>query len=563
MRPFSIALAAAPVFTMGAQASTCYAMPGDAAWPSAATWSQLNATVGGRLIATVPIGSPCHDPNYDAVACAALQDEWTLPTPHLNSSSSVMEPYFANQSCDPFTAQSKPCVLGNYVSYAVNVSSTADVVATVKFAKKNNIRLVIRNTGHDFLGRSTGAAALAVWTHNLNSIAVTTWSDSTYSGSALKVGAGVVGYKAAEVAHENGLVVVGGECPTVGLAGGFTQGGGHSALSTEFGLAADQTLQFEVVTAAGTVVTASLKNNTDLYWALSGGGGGTYGIVTSMTVRAFPEANVGGAALAIAAAYTTTDNYNAAVSFFHAQLPNMTDLGASVGYIVTDEYLQINPVTVYNSTGDYVQNTVLAPFIAKLAELGIPSSSSFTTLSYYDHYATYMGPLPEGHLAVESYTFGSRLVPRSVIESNKTSFDAVVQNLTANGVILGVSAGSFTNIQGATNAAHPAWRSAAMQMQLITLWNNSASAWDANIAAQKRMTNEFVPQIQAITPGSGTYLNEADFNQPNWKVDFFGANYNKLLAIKNKWDPTGVFYILKGVGSDAWTVANNGRMCRA
>jgi FAD/FMN-containing dehydrogenase len=60
-----------------------------------------------------------------------------------------MEPYFANQSCDPFTAQSKPCVLGNYVSYAVNVSSTADVVATVKFAKKNNIRLVIRNTGHE------------------------------------------------------------------------------------------------------------------------------------------------------------------------------------------------------------------------------------------------------------------------------------------------------------------------------------------------------------------------------------------------------------------------------
>lgn len=56
-------------------------MPGDSCWPSAATWSQLNTTVGGSLIATVPIGSPCHDPNYDAVACAALQDEWTLPLP--------------------------------------------------------------------------------------------------------------------------------------------------------------------------------------------------------------------------------------------------------------------------------------------------------------------------------------------------------------------------------------------------------------------------------------------------------------------------------------------------
>jgi hypothetical protein len=60
-----------------------------------------------------------------------------------------MEPYFANQSCDPFTAQDKPCVLGNYVSYAVNVSSTDDAVATLEFAKSNNIRLVIRNTGHE------------------------------------------------------------------------------------------------------------------------------------------------------------------------------------------------------------------------------------------------------------------------------------------------------------------------------------------------------------------------------------------------------------------------------
>ncbi|KAK6200842.1 hypothetical protein LQW54_009425 [Pestalotiopsis sp. IQ-011] len=538
-------------------------MPGDSCWPSTATWSQLNATVGGRLIATVPIGSPCHDPNYDAVACAALQDEWTLPTPHLNSSSSVMEPYFANQSCDPFTAQEKPCLLGNYVHYAVNVSSAADVAATVKFAKSNNIRLVIRNTGHDFLGRSTGAAALAVWTHNLDSIEVTSWSDSTYSGTAMKLGAGVLGYKASEVAHDNGLVVVGGECPTVGIAGGFTLGGGHSALSTEFGLAADQTLEFEVVTANGSIVTASWKQNPDLYWALSGGGPGTFGIVTSLTIRAFPEVNVGGGTLAIAAAYTTTEIYNEAITAFHAMLPNMTDLGASVGYLLTDEYLQINPVTVYNSTADYVENTVLAPFIAKLAELGIPSSSSYTTLSYYEHYATYMGPLPEGHLAVESYNFGSRLIPRSVLENDNDAFNAVVQNLTANGVILGVSAASFANVQHATNAAHPAWRPAIMQMQLITLWDNSPDAWDANLAAQKQMTTEFVPQIMAVTPGSGTYMNEADFNQVNWKVDFFGANYNKLLAIKNKWDPTGVFYILKGIGSDAWTVASDGRMCRA
>lgn len=60
-----------------------------------------------------------------------------------------MQTYFANQSCDPFTAESRPCLLGNFVSYAVNVSSSDDVIAAINFAKDNNIRFVIKNTGHE------------------------------------------------------------------------------------------------------------------------------------------------------------------------------------------------------------------------------------------------------------------------------------------------------------------------------------------------------------------------------------------------------------------------------
>ena len=67
----------------------------------------------------------------------------------MNSSSSVMAPFFANQSCDPYTAESTPCTLGNYVDYAVNVTCAADISAAVTFAQLNNIRLVVRNTGHE------------------------------------------------------------------------------------------------------------------------------------------------------------------------------------------------------------------------------------------------------------------------------------------------------------------------------------------------------------------------------------------------------------------------------
>lgn len=238
-------------------------------------------------------------------------------------------------SCDPFTAEDKPCDFGNYVRYAVNVSSADDVVATIAFAQENNIRFVIRNTGHDYLGRSTGAGSLSVWTHYLKDIEFLDWSDASYTGQAVKVGAGVQGYEILAATKARHLVVVGGECPTVGLAGGYTQGGGHSALSTNFGLSADNVLEWEAVTADGQIVKASPTENPDLYWALSGGGAGNYAIVTSMTVKVFPDSYVGGGTLAFYSADTTADAFYEGINAFHAALPAMVDAGSMVVYYFT------------------------------------------------------------------------------------------------------------------------------------------------------------------------------------------------------------------------------------
>lgn len=65
--------------TATAGSGQCRVLPGDANWPRAAAWDSLNKTLHGRLIATVPIGHVCHDPTYDAAACAALQQTWTQP----------------------------------------------------------------------------------------------------------------------------------------------------------------------------------------------------------------------------------------------------------------------------------------------------------------------------------------------------------------------------------------------------------------------------------------------------------------------------------------------------
>ena len=411
------------------------------------------------------------------------------------------------------------------------------------------------------MGRSTGAGSLAIWTQHLKGTQFLDWSDSFYKGRAMKMGAGILGYEAVEAAAQEGLVVVTGTCPTVGAAGGYIQGGGHSALSTSFGLSADQALEYEVVTASGKVLKASRTQNSDLYWALSGGGGGTYAVVLSVTVRAHSDAKVGGATLQMAAAATTADKFYEAVSKFHTMVPNITDSGAAMAFVFNSQVFAISPITAFNQTSTQVKAT-LAPFIAVLDSLAIPYLVSYTDFaSYYDHYNNFMGPLPYGHLGVESYQFGSRLIPRRVLEENNDALQTVLRNITEHGVLAVSVALNVSRQADRPNAVLPAWRDAAIHMQLTTPWDSTA-AWSTMVAAQLQMTNEFVPQVEAVTPGSGAYTNEADFRQPNFQETFFGANYLGLLAVKKKWDPSSMFYGLKTVGSEVWNVAADGQMCR-
>ena len=80
---------------------------------------------------------------------------------------------------------------------------------------------------------------------------------------------------------------------------------------------------------------------------------------------------------------------------------------------------------------------------------------------------------------------------------------------------------------------------------------------------QYKMTDDFIPRLAALTPGGGCYLSEGDFRQPNWQQVFYGANYDRLLSIKQTYDPDHLFYATTAVGSDYWTVEPDGRLCRS
>ncbi|KAM5349764.1 hypothetical protein ACJ41O_006269 [Fusarium nematophilum] len=539
--------------------ANCKCLPGDRCWPSQSDWVRLNDTVQGRLISSVPLGSPCHDPHFNPEECAYLRDEWLYSSIHMKSSSSVMAPLFANQSCDPFQPRDRPCSLGNYVRYAVNASCSEDIIAALGFAQRNNVRLVIRNTGHDYLGRSTGAGALAVWTHHLKGARVLNWRDSHYTGKALKVGAGVQGHEALAAAHAAGLVVVTGECPSVGLAGGYVQGGGHSALSSNFGLAADNTLEFEVVTPRGKLTKASRRQNSDLYWALSGGGGGNYGVVVSVTVQAHPEAKISGARFLVVPPDENPEQIYDIIDAFHAALPDIVDAGVMIIYFFSDTFLQIPAMTAYNKTKAETRK-ILQPFAGSLAAMGITFDPTFTEFpSYYRHYDHYWGPLPAGNIQVGTSLFGGRLLPRDSLPD----FSPTARQLAEMGVIfigVGLNVSNFGKAN--VNSVLPQWRDSIVQVSLTVPWDFNAP-WDEMLAAQRRITDRIQPVIEAATPGAGAYMNEADFQQKDWQETFFGANYNRLLKVKRKYDPEGLLYATAAVGSETWTVAGDGRMCRA
>lgn len=471
-----------------------------------------------------------------------------------------MAPFFANQSCDPFTPESTPCTLGNYVDYAINVTRPSDISKGIAFALKHNIRLVIRNTGHDYLGKSTGAGSLAIWTHHLKSIDFLDYKSPHYTGKAIKMGAGVQGFEAYSAADKINFAVVGGECPTVGLAGGYTQGGGHSALASKYGLAADQTLEWEVVDSRGRFLRASRTENPDLYWALSGGGGGTYGVVWSLTSKAHKDIPVSAANLTFTNEGISPERFYAAIGAYHESLASIVDAGIMSLSIFTNTSFTISPMTAPGISKAQLAH-LLRPYLTKLEDLGIKYSMGLQQFSGYLAQFTAM----QVPISVGTAQYGGRLIPRSVVENNNSNLTAALRSIVEDSdgnVIYVIGLNVSKSVAGEVyNAVLPAWRDALLDVVVTTPWNFTAPR-SAMVALQRRMTQAYIPALAALTPGGGCYLNEGDFLEPNWQESFYGTNYARLRAIKKNLDPDDVLYAPTAVGSDEWVVVDGGRLCR-
>lgn len=155
------------------------------------------------------------------------------------------------------SSRSTRCSQGRISLFSAEVQTSQHIQAAVKFGAQHNLKLAIRNTGHDFLGRSSAPHSLQIFTHHLRNISVhdsfvpfvPSHIRAPKGVKAVTLGAGVQLREMYEYLSTHGLMVVGGSSNTVGAAGGYIQGGGHSIMGWLHGMASDNALEFQVVIA--------------------------------------------------------------------------------------------------------------------------------------------------------------------------------------------------------------------------------------------------------------------------------------------------------------------------
>ncbi|KAL1857573.1 hypothetical protein VTK73DRAFT_8036 [Phialemonium thermophilum] len=570
----------------------CRCRPDEPCWPSSADWQALNASIGGALEAVRPVGYVCHDPTYNNASCVSVAKSFTDSAWRASQPGAVQWQNwealpFRGETCYLESPRDEPCGQGRVSLYSARVRSAADVQVAVRFAKESNVRLAIKSSGHDFVGRSSAPGSLQLLMGRLKNI--TFYDDYTVRGKcgkpvslgpAVRVGSGVFLKELYDAVGERNLTVVAGLSHTVAAAGGYVQGGGHSPLGTWKGMAADNVLEFEVVTADGALITANQYQYPDLFWALRGGGGGTFGAVISATLRTFADVPGTRALLYVQTTKgpnsSDSDPVNAALDHFfwqvaeqfHRILPALNDAGGAGYYDVNPDIVQVNGSRVSTLDAalhfyDTVDVQRVMDLAASLAQLGQRANTTGGNPDFYFGVDTFRSTrdlireyLPGHSDSTGGFVvLGSRLLSRSLLASADGPRRTVEAIRALRSGIKGhvVAGGQVAATAGTSASLNPAWRKTLTHIVIGRTWQATTSVAEQK-AIQEDITKRQVPLLKALEPrgGMGAYVNEADAHEVGFQESFWGANYGRLYRLKQRWDPDGLFTVRLGVGSEDW-----------
>ncbi|QKX55520.1 uncharacterized protein TRUGW13939_02614 [Talaromyces rugulosus] len=545
----------------------CKLLPSSPQWPSIAQWQALNESTSGRLLAPSPLCTACHLP-FNNVSCAAVGAQWA------NSSWHAENPWSADyndNSCLPDSTAS--CSALGYPAYVVEAHGASDVQAALNFARRTGVRLIVKGTGHDFSSRSSGPGSLSIWTHHIRGVNVTRKDPRAmaYGGVAsVEIAAGMQWKDVYATAISHNLTVVGGGDPNVGI-GGWILGGGHSPVSSRYGMGADQVLEMEVVTADGEYRVVNETSHSDLFWALRGGGGSTYAVLLSVTVIAYERLPTIGYRFS----YDTvadSDTFWSLAAYFHQQLSRLSDAGA-MGY-----YYVVPAAPSSNNSSDNI-GTISGFWLfpeKTLKEVG-------DIMSPMENYMLSSPPWAEdtitGDKKVVEWTdfltefsqnepqtvgfdvrLGSWLLDETALSRPLETLKTQLRKSTPPpwellGHLVAGKGVQNATVPGGSNAVSPHWRNAYSHVVIPRKLSFLDTA--AKTAMTTSLRTEANPALMDLAPESGAYANEADPTiSGNWQRIFFGNNYPRLLALKEKWDPEGVFWCKSCVGQELWEVVD-------
>lgn len=298
---------------------------------------------------------------------------------------------------------------------------------------------------------------------------------------------------------------------TVGPAGGFIQGGGHGPLTTLKGLAADNALEFQALTAAGEYVTANADTNPDLFWALRGGGPSAYAVILSVTFRTHVDVPSAGAILNINSTHTTDETvFWEAVEIFHSYSNRFVDNGIYVYFEVSNFSLHVQPFVAVNQTAEQL-DTLLEPMFTQLDAIGL-SNYSTVTKAYPTLYNLYTD-LFEGEGAGFSGLTGGWAFAHEDVATNNEGIVAAFKNVIDNG---GYAVGHIWDpghgVPVSTSAMNPKFRNTS-DFVVIGLFVDTDASYEEKIAAQELVTYNLDKGFRDAGPNGCGYVNEVSHTE--------------------------------------------------
>ncbi len=554
--------------------------PGQPGWPTTAQWDGLKRQVGGRL---QPLASPfAHCGPGDATcneALKSLDSPFALgDNPALTQTSGWADAWISQPS-----------------AYAVAAQSTADVVAAVDFARQHHLRLVVKGGGHSYQGTSDAPDSLLVWTRRMNRVelhdAFVPQGCAMAPQHAVSLGAGALWMDAySAVTTHGGRYVQGGGCTSVGVAG-LVQSGGFGSFSKCWGTAASNLLEAEVVTADGRVCIANACTNPELFWGLKGGGGGSLGVVTRLTLRTFDlPATFGSVSGAIHA-----DSADAWRALIAAVLDFCRHALLNPHWGEQLKFRQGNTLEIamlFQGLDPARAEQVWAPFLAwvkarkdcrfirPLRAMAAPARHFWDANFYRLHAPQFIvgddrPGVPADHMAwagdreqagwfIHGYQSAwlsaallqpaqrERLVDALAEASRHWSFA-----LHFNKGLAGATADTLARVRD--TATHPQVLDA---FALLICASGGGPAFpgmpgaDPDLAKARREAtaiDQAMAAIRAVAPNAGSYVSESDYFLRDWQRGFWGDNYARLAATKRRYDPAGLFFVHHGVGSEDWS----------